>query len=324
MFVVEFVVFLLWSGLALAAPACPDVADLVQGAQSAFDEAEVDGARTQLTQAYDALTCQEKVVAKESLLALYHLDALASRADEDGKAALFAIIRAVTLDPDAQPPQDVGPELLAQHATWADRIREDKVRVSGVDSVDTVWVDGIAVTDGYLDVVTGQHYVQVRGAQGWKSEVVELSVRGNAGSMPVLLAPVPDLVMQGPVEPDPVRVPPAAPPTPRTKRRVSAGVVTIGAGLAAVGAGGIVGGYLLERRFAADPYSDAEYGGCKRADACYGSARADRIGSDARTANALYIAGYGLTGVGVGMVGMELFVLRTAAGSSGVGLRGRW
>ncbi|MFK7931080.1 MAG: hypothetical protein AB8H79_23035 [Myxococcota bacterium] len=315
--------FLLWSGLALAAPACPDVADLVQRAQSAFDEAEVEGARTQLAQAYDALACQEKAVSRDSLLAMYHLDALASSADEDGKAALFAIIRAVTLDPDAQPPQDVGPELLAQHATWADRIREDRVRVSGVDRVNTVWIDGVAVTDGHLDVVTGEHFVQVRGAQGWNSEVVELSVRGDAGSLPILLAPVPEPIAQTPVQVDPVLPPPPRPVAPK-KRKVSPGIVSIGAGLAAVGGGGILGGYLLERRFAADPYADAEYGGCKRADACYGAARADQIGADARTANALYIAGYGLTGVGVGIVGMELFVLRTAAGSSGVGLRGRW
>lgn len=315
--------FLLWSSLALGAPACPDVPGLVVEARSAFDEAEVDQARQTLARAYDALTCQSMVVSKDSLLDLYHLDALASVADEDDKAALFAIIRAVTLDPDQAPPADVGPELLVQHGTWADRIREDRVRVMVADPQSSVWIDGQAVTDQPLDVVTGKHLVQVRRADGWRNTVAELSVRGDVGDLPILLAPVPAAVgsVVQPVDP---RDPPPPTPDPPSQRRVNLGVALTGSALALVGGGLVAGGYFMEQEFDADPYNAATYGGCARADACWETERANKIGRDARRANGMYLTGYGLAGVGLGVLTMELFVLRTSGGSTGVGLKGRW
>lgn len=310
--------FLLWSGIVAAHAACPDVDGLVAEARSAFEEAEVQASRQALSRAYDALGCQKSTVPRESLLALYHMDALASIADEDSKAALFAVIRAVSVDPDAPPPPSYGPELQAQHETWAGRLREDRVRVSVAQEGATVWIDGLAL-DGTEDVVTGEHVVQARTDEGWSSRVMDLSVGGKNRGMPIALTAVPTPEPVGPVGP----TPPVGPPIPSRPRRVSGGVVAAGVIVGLAGGGGIVGGSLLEQRFSKDPYDAASYGDCSRSQPCYVEARADRIRSDARLANAAYLGGYGLVGVGVGLIGLELFVLRTDGGGSGLGVRGR-
>lgn len=309
--------FLLWSGIVAAQAACPDVDGLVSEARSAFEDAEVQQARQTLGEAYQALNCQQATVPQDSLLSLYHLDALASIADEDSRAALFAVIRAVSVDPDAPPPREFGPELQGQHATWAGRLREDQVRVTVTDPDVTVWIDGLALGTEPRDVVTGEHVVQARGPDGWTSRVMDLSVDGRNRGFPLALDALP-----APLRPtggDPLR-----PPDTPEPRKINGGVVAIGSLLAVGGIGAIVGGRVLETRFAADPYSDAQYGGCVRADPCWVEARADQIGADARRANALYLTGYGLTGIGVGMVGLEVLVLRTSSGTRGLGVRGRF
>jgi len=312
-------VFLLWSGIVSAYAACPDVDALVEEARAAFADAEVQEARGTLSKAYEALGCQEATVPRESLLALYHLDALASIADEDSKAALFAVIRAVSVDPDAPPPSLFGPELASQHETWAGRLREDLVRVRVVGEGHTVWIDGLALGDEPVDLVTGEHVVQARGPQGWDSRVMDLSVGGKTKGMPVSLeavpAPAPD------PDRDPIRPPD---PPPVTKRRVSPAVVTVGVVLAGAGGGAILAGSIMERGFHDDAYDADSYGGCTRSQACWADARADKIGADARAANAAYLTGYGLVGVGVGIVGLEVLVLRTSGGGHGLGLRGRF
>lgn len=310
--------FLLLTGIVtMASAACPDLDGLVGSARASFADAEVTEARETLGQAYQSLACQEATVPRESLLALYHLDALASIADEDSKAALFAVIRAVSVDPDAPPPSEFGPELAAQHKTWAGRLREDRVRVAVTDPESTVWVDGLAV-DRHVDAVTGEHVVQVRGADGWTSKVMDLSVGGKDRGLPLLLTAPPAPV----VAVDPVRPTPTPPPPPPGKRRISPGIVATGALLGAAGAGAIVGGRVLESRFDADPYQDDAYGDCVRADACWADARANKIAADARRANAMYLTGYALAGVGVGLLGLEFFVLQSDHGH-GVGVRGR-
>lgn len=311
--------FLLWSGIVAAVAACPDVDGLVDEARSAFADAEVEQSRAALARAYEALSCQQATVPRESLLALYHLDALASIADEDSKASLFAVIRAVSVDPDAPPPSDFGPELASQHETWAGRLREDRVRVSVNDREYTVWVDGLALGSEPVDLVTGEHVVQARGPEGWTSRVMDLSVGGKDRGLPLDLLAVPE-PLAPPVQTDPISPPMA----PQPGRKVRGGVVATGVVMALAGGGAILGGRVLESRFEGDPYSDPTYGDCARADACWLDARSDRIAADARTANAAYLTGYGLTGLGVGLVGLEVLVLRTAGRGSGVSVRGRF
>jgi len=310
-------VFLLWSGIVSALAACPDVDALVDEARTAFADAEVQQSRDTLSRAYEALGCQQATVPRESLLALYHLDALASIADEDSKAALFAVIRAVSVDPDAPPPPEFGPELASQHDTWAGRLREDRVRVSVIDPSVTVWVDGLALGDEPVDLVTGEHVVQARGPQGWNSRVMDLSVGGKTRGMPLELVAVP-------APPPPDGVGPRVPPPPPPGRRISGGVVAVGVVLAALGGGAIVAGRVLENRFQANKYDSDVYGDCTRSQPCWADARSDAIAADARAANAAYLSGYALVGVGVGVVGLEVLVLRTSGGGHGLGLRGRF
>lgn len=312
--------FLLLAGLiAAASAACPDVDGLISDARDAFADAEVAQARQTLDRAYEALGCQQATVPRETLLSLYHLDALASIADEDGKASLFAVIRAVSVDPDAPPPAEFGPELQGQHSTWAGRLREDQVRVVVTDDATTVWIDGVAV-DGSVDVVTGEHVVQARGAEGWTSRVMDLSVGGRTRGLPLELQ-APPAPPEGPTPPDSEVRPPLPPPAPEP-RRIRGGVVATGVLLGLAGGGAILGGRVLESRFDADPYDADVYGDCTRSQSCWSDARSSKIAADARRANALYLTGYVAVGVGVGVLGLELFVLQSGE-SRGLGVRGR-
>lgn len=305
---------LLWSALAHAAP-CPDVDALLAEAQSAFDEAELELARARLAAANESLSCQTAVVGRDVLLELYHLDSLASVAAEDRRAAVYAIIRGVTVDPNAPPPADVGPELLAEHQQWAARLREDTVLVASTDPGSTVWIDGVAVDGAPIRVVAGEHVVQVRAGSEWTTVVAELAVGRDPGGLPVSVGAPP--VVERPPPDVGVAVPPKAP-----RNRVNMGVAITGSAVALAGAGLIAGGTLLEARFDANEYDAAAYGDCSRSDACWADARADAIGRDASTANALYLSGYGLAAVGVGIVGVELLIVRTDG--AGVRLRRRW
>ena len=96
--------------------------------------------------------------------------------------------------------------------------------------------------------------------------------------------------------------------------------------LAIAGGGAIITGRWLEGRFLDDPYDDAVYGGCSRTQACWEDKRADAIAADARTANAAYLSGYALTGVGLGLVGIDLLVAHDRSGGAvrGIRLRGRF
>lgn len=300
--------FLLWSGLALAAP-CPNVDGLIDQAWSAFDEAEVELARKRIAQAHDALSCQQDVVEREQLLELYHLDALASVAAEDERAALYAIIRGVTLDPEAMPPEDVGPELFAQHQQWAARLRSDRVEIRSTDDLVSVWVDGQEVVGEPLPVVVGEHLVQVREDGAWTSRVLELSEGGGVHGLPI--------------EVQAVKKPSGAPPAPPKRNKgVRPGLVAGGVSLIVVG-GGLVGvGSVLEKGWKDDPYLDS-YGGCAPEDACWSSARARQIGADARRANAFYLSGYTVAGVGVGLLGVQVGLSVSDQGGM-LRLGGRW
>lgn len=298
---------LLWSSLALAAPSeCPDVEVMVQSASAAFEDAEVDLARTRLGEAVEALYCQSRVVPREALLDLYQLDALASVAAQDPKSALFAIIRAVTLDPQAQPPAAVGPELIEQHRQWAARLRQDQLLVVASSDAAQVWIDGQSVGVEPVKIVSGEHLVQVREGSRWRNRIAEIVPGRDVDGLPIQIRRPPP-----PTEPDPMTRPEPEPePEPRRRRTGLA----IGVGLGAAAAALVGGGALLQQRFKQDPYTDATYGGCSSGESCWVDARADRIRTDARQANAFFMAGYATAGVGLGVVGIDLLTTRTGAG----------
>ncbi|TVQ91901.1 MAG: hypothetical protein EA397_08355 [Deltaproteobacteria bacterium] len=296
------------ASLALADPECPELTSLIVEATEAFDEARVAEARERLAEASDALACQEQVVTRSTLQELYQLDALASVADQDPKAALYAIIRSVTLDPTANPPEDVGPELIEQHRQWADRLSKDLLLVSTADPSVEFWIDGERVEQTPVQIVGGEHLIQARTAQGWTSRVVEL-VEGR----PPLSLPLVVERYEPPAPPPGERsaqvAPPPPPPTPR-RRRIG---LAVGLGMAVAGAAFVGGGYVLERQFDDRRYDAPVYGDCTRAQSCWTTARADQIAADARQSNALYVTGYSLAGVGLTVSGIDLAVQRNSA-----------
>jgi hypothetical protein len=299
---------------ASASEPCPSVEALVREASDAFSDAEVALARQLLAKAGEALSCQDEVVSRETLLDLYHLDALASVAAQDPKAALFAIIRAVTVDPDALPPVDVGPELLEQHRQWSLRLRDDRLWVQTTDPGARVWIDGREIAMVAEPIISGEHWVQWRRDEGWRNELLTLVDGPSPNGFPLL-------VSRPAARPSQPSVVPEADDDTTPTRRPKRWGLAVGTGAAVVGGGLIVGGAISESRFRRDPYDAAVYGGCASPQPCWTDEREARIRADARKTNALYLAGYVSMGIGFGAIGVDLAVHRT--GVSGQ-VRGTW
>lgn len=296
---------------AWAAPDCPDVIELIQQAHASFDDAEVDGARQRLDSANRALGCQSQVVPRAALIELYHLDALASMAAEDRRAAQYAIIRAVSVDPDAAPPADAGPELLEVHATWSVRLRQTKL-VIRPELGYRLFVDGTEAPANGLTVVSGEHLVQVEREGVWSSGVAEL-VEGRPGPAGTAVTPAP--VVAAPVSGE------TKLPSPKPPPRVRIGWALAASSLMLAGGAALAGGTVMEQSFTKSAYDDPEYDGCSRPQPCWSTARAEQIRADASRINLTYGVGYGLVAAGAGILGVEVLVFHDGAG---VRLRGRW
>ncbi|MBT3222121.1 MAG: hypothetical protein HN348_23860, partial [Proteobacteria bacterium] len=196
----------LFSASAMAGE-CPLVPEQVDAAWVQFDDAELEVAKTILKQAYESLACQQVVVEREQLKELYWLDGLVSLAQEDEQGAVYATLRAVSVDPEALPPSELGPELAQLFRTWTGRLGDLSVAVSVIDGGEA-WVDGQSVRHGRpLVVVEGDHLVQVMAHNGLTSKVMELSkdlelVTGRELNI-VDANPDPDPIDPYPVDPDP-------------------------------------------------------------------------------------------------------------------------
>jgi hypothetical protein len=298
------------SQTAWASDVCPPTATEVQRARMAFDDAEVAEAATILEQALEDLTCQTRVVAGIDLLELYRLDGLVALSRMDDKAAVYATIRAVTVDPSAVPPVSYGPELASLHRTWADRLSGSTATV-GVSGGGTVWLDGQQMTHGSTRVVLqGEHLLQVQLVADGEiashllevndDELVETGVAPPPGvpgpNMPAVAPdPMPPPRPVGP-QPNPAPVPLPAPvpvpepilpepldpldPEKRARKRPAALWILAGT---AVAAGGASFGWAVYQDEAFDqrPFTDP--------------AQIDRAAQQIRVG---YGAGYGLLGVG--------------------------
>lgn len=304
-----------WLTTALAAP-CPDFPEVVDRAWTAFNDAELERAQARIAEASSSLACQERVVATEELLGLYRLDSLVSLAQMDREGAVYATIRQVTIDPEAAPGPELGPVIADLHATWADRLRETTVQVV-LDRAGEAWVDGRPIPpDEPLEVIAGEHLVQVSGPTGWRSGVHDISepvaVTGEAE-----IELVPHVVAPPPV--------PEEPPLPVGPRPLRRGLVIAGALGVAAGSGALAYGYTREVRFKNDGYQRDAFGDCSRDDACYGDERARAIRHDAAVVRGIYATGYALTGAGIVLLGTELFLLPDPArGGGSVRLRVAW
>lgn len=277
---------------ALAAP-CADVPAQVAVAWDAYEEAELERAKSLLAEAYAGLACQRAVVPPEALLALYRLDALVSLTQEDRKSSVYATIRAVTVDPEhADPPPEYGPELAELYALWSARLGETFVTVSVADG-GSAWVDGHLVDHTTpRRVVQGEHLIQIQGPLGVTSEVREVAVdtaltTGVALPLGVVLTQTP-----GPAH-DPRRKHPAA------------WLVT--GGLAgALGGAALATAWRSEQVFLDNPYQADAYAGCARGEDCWAANRRTTIDRDAWRIRAAYVGGYGFTGIGVALLGVGI------------------
>jgi len=311
---------------AFQAMACPEVGTQVEQAYELFNDAEAEEARKRIAEAHESLACQQKVVSKEALLSLYQLDALVALTLEDRQGSVYAIIRSVTVDPSARPPEDMGPEIGQEYEQWSARLSANTLNLVVTDSSQSVWVDGRPLgIETPLSIVEGEHLIQSETDGVFRSVVVEL-----AGSLektpefPILVqSPVAPVVTENSTVDIPA--PPQEPSEERRKRRrrLRLGVTLTGLTVALTGGGLIGAGALEEWNFQRRDYDDPNYGSCTVSDPCYAQARADAIRADARFANQLYMTGYGLLGAGAATMSVGLFAIPVQGGGV-VGLQTRW
>lgn len=299
---------------------CPDVAQTLRKAWASFDDAELTEALEELDAASESLACQSRLVETREIVELYTLEGLIALAQEDQSLAIYATIRIVTTDPDDKPDESLGPEFAELHHTWSERLSASHVALTWTGD-GSAWVDGRPLPVGApTAVIAGEHLLQVERPDGW----IGLSL--DVGSDAEVRVEGEQIKLRAP---DPSGVPtpePAPSPRPSSKHRRHRVGLVVASGLAvAAGAASIAYGFDRDQRFRADPYDADAYGGCALGTACYEAERARRIRTDATIVNGLYGGGYGLTGLGVAALGLELFVLpEPAAGGGSVQVRVHW
>lgn len=282
---------------------CPVLGALIASAWASFDDAEPANADLLLHQGREALACQRAVVPTEALLEMFRLDGLVALSQANREDAVYATIRAVTIDPESVPPANYGPELAELTATWTARLaRSGQISAVGVEQA---WVDGhLLHASDPLSIVPGEHLVQWTDPDGLHSAVVDVKqVYEIQGSAPI--------TVEGPTDPP--------------GRRGGVAFIAGGTALVGAGAGLVVWSSSREHSFRTDPFDAAQYGDCAVGDSCYAYAREEAIRSAAGSIRLGYLAGYGLAAVGVVGAGAGLFLVSDSAGiPSGLGVSGRW
>lgn len=323
---------MLWLGWlaanAVAAP-CADLPTLTEQGWAAFYDAELERSREIVVEANSALGCQPDVVARESLLALYRLDALVSVSQEDRKSAMYATIRMVTLDPEAAPDDELGPVIAELHETWSSRLAETTVKVTE-SGAGEAFIDGAKVPDGGLVVVEGEHLVQVRQHDGTFSselreiaEALAIETGGEVAVPPETQGPGEPTTPAEPKADDPKPERPPKPPKEPGKHRV--GLLATSGVLIAAGAGGATYAWSQERAFLASSYTPDAFGDCQRLEPCYPGQRRSAIIADAKEIRLMYGVSYGVAAAGVLLLGTELVVLPApTAGGGGLVLHTEW
>ena len=320
---------MLWLGWlaanAVAAP-CADLPVLTEQGWAAFYDAELERSREIVVEANASLSCQTEVVAKESLLALYRLDALVSVSQEDRKSAMYATIRMVTLDPAAAPDDELGPVIAELHDTWSSRLAETTIKVTETGAGEA-YLDGALVPAEGLVVVEGEHLVQVRMHDGtFTSELREVA-QALALETGGEVAPPdggPNDPPDGPdvKEPKEPKEPKPGSDDPRSHR---VGLIATSGVLIAAGAGGATYAWSQERAFLASSYNPPAFGECARLEPCYAGQRRSAIIEDAKQIRLMYGVSYGVAAAGALLLGTELMILPApTAGGGGLVLHAEW
>lgn len=302
---------------ALAAD-CPNVQDTIAEAWRLFDDAEVAASKALLAEANENLGCQTQLVAADDLLELYRLDGLVSLALDDPKGAVYATLRAVAADHlAAAPPPEYGPDLADLYDIWVARLKESTITLE-VKGGGAVYVDGRSTDlDSPLDVVEGEHLVQVVDDMGIVRSLVadlhtdQILYTGTLAESSLRLEAVEQTVASPPEEPSRGRARPLG--------LAIAGVATLG-----LGATGVTLGYLGERRWALDPYRGETFFDCAPGTGCYADARAQAIRRDANQVRAFYGVGYGLSAVGTSLLATWALGLPVHSDGRTVGVSARF
>jgi hypothetical protein len=292
---------------------CPDIQTSVDKAYEAFEDAETEQSRVLIAETYQALNCQREMVTSDSLMALYHLDALTALAAEDPQGAVYATIRAISANPEATPPESMGPEIAEMHATWSARLKEARLSLSLTEDASALWIDGHVLEPGQTKVVIeGEHLLQGGFESGFQSSVVEVSLK-LSGEAPWKLM-VEGLVKAAPVVEAEVVVPKRQ-RTKNPKRGAKIGVTLAGVAVALTGGGVLGWGAYQEQQFQGNSYAPDQFDDA--------TSRDQAIRADAAGVNQLYIIGYGLVGLGVATTSVGFFAMPVSNGGT-VGVRGRW
>ena len=285
-------------------------------AYTAYNDAETEMAIDLLRKAHEALDCQTKPVEQSALISLYHLDALTALSDEDQKGAVYAMIRAISVDPDALPPQGMGPEIAEMHSTWSARLKSATLAVSISQDASPLWIDGqLLEPGGSRQLVEGEHLFQREDSGTFQTVVVDVSA--NISEKPPWFVVIQSPSQEAPTAVEPVEVPKKKTPKQKKtpKKAVRLGVTLTGVAVAVAG-GGVLGlGAAEEAKFSKSTYPIENFSNANQ--------RAAAIEADARRINGLYMLGYGLIGVGVATTSVGVFVM-PVSGGTGVGLQGRW
>ena len=253
-----------------------------------------------------------------------------SDGDDAGTRDALHLLHTIALDATDHP--YFGPELVT--ASEAARARRpDQTVTVHLDGGRRAWIDGQLIGGGErLELVPGSHLIQA--SNGTTSSAEWVAIESDSfldvgeGIRVWDMPAASEQALSVPVAQEAASVPPSAvgmelPRSPRRGHRT--GLLVTGALTAAAGGGALVYAWQSENQFKTDPYNGDTYGGCALADDCYGRARIDAIQGDATRIRAAYLVGYGLTALGVGLVGTELFILPAPRASGGqVGVRGRF
>ena len=285
-------------------------------AYAAYNDAETETAIDVIQKAHDALSCQTKPVDQKAPISLYHLDALTALSVEDQKGAVYSMIRAISVNPVALPPQSMGPEIAEMHSTWSARLEDATLTLSIGNDASPLWVDGKLLESGKSrELVEGEHLFQREENGEFVSAIVDVSAKiSSTGPWFVLInEPIVTPNVDQPVFVVPEKKPLKEPKS--SKKGVRLGVTLSGVAVAVAGGGVLGWGAMEEMKFSKANYPLENFSDT--------SQRASAIEADAKRINQLYMLGYGLIGVGVATTSVGLFVM-PVSGGTGLGVQGRW
>ena len=292
-----------WWSTAAFAGTCPDVEGQATAAWVAFDDAELEQSLRAVERAVEGLDCTDKVVSTERILELRWLEALIALGRGERERAERAVDAALVIDAERRPPVRLGPELAAlfdqRKAVATSAFYLVSVQREGAE----VWVDGRRVAAGApVRVLQGRHLLQWRDPAGFTSDWSDVTA-----DVTLRIRPIPGAAVTAP------------------ERRGAGAIYAAGGVLTAAGLGLVGVGYVEERAFQEKAYDADRYGECVRTADCYAVERENAIRSDAFRTRAMYLSGYVLSAVGVGVVGSQwLFDLTAAPGGGHVHVGYRW